>query len=284
MIKNWASLNFLQLYRITPHNNKASSLRPLGYFLFGYGLTWKGETLGQFTLYAISLVGVLAFIYFLNDYYDWKLNQESNTLLDNLQSKPSSKNYLIYLLLPLLVFGVSTSLSLVIYSITPSAILITIILLLATIYSLPPIRLKEIRGGFLTTVAIAVLLFFSGVLIEGTITAPVLALAVIIFIYQIYLEFLHLLQDSLDPTETRRWNQEKLVRYIWLAPLISLLVSIALAILLTPVFFITALFALIRIREAYNIKPERVYQKRNNLFSPLLSLYEFPLYLVYFQL
>ena len=268
--------DLLYFYRIRAWGNKLTSWRPIGYTLLGYLMAGRFEFLPIF-FNSLAVFGTLAFSFSLNDYFDWKIQEEDNFLAIQVQQKKlTEKLALIYCFLPLLFLPFI----LFVYSGTAIFLFLTFFLLVL-FYSLPLIRLKQKKLlGFLASPLGAVILFLQG---YSVLSYPyfsnlnIFLLAVIIFLFQCYLEILHIIKDSFDMNEIKEMNLERALKLKWQFPLFSLFVSLIFSFF-SPFFLITSLFSIVRMGMARKANIYNIPKMRANLFSPVLSLYEFGFY------
>ena len=267
--------DLLYFYRIQGWGNKLTSWRPIGYTFLGYLMTGGFRVL-PIVFNSLAVLGILAFSYSLNNYFDWKIQKEDNFLATQVQQKGLAKRLaLIYCFLPLLF----SPFIFLIHSRT-AIFLFIVVFLLVLFYSLPPVRLKKRRFfGFIASPLGAVLLFLQGYSVLGLDfnNTNVVLLAVIIFLFQCYLETVHIIKDFFDEKEVKKVGLETALKLKWQFPLLSLSVSLLFSFF-SPFFLITALFSLVRMGIVRKVNIKNIPRMRANLFSPILSLYEFGFY------
>jgi hypothetical protein len=264
--------NLLYFYRILNWRDKISCLRPLAYTALGYAMAGYFR-FGPALRNALAVAGVLAFSYVLNDYYDFRLLGE-NSFLAALVKKGriSLKTAFIFCWPPLL-------LAVLLPTRNPAAVALFILLfLLTTIYSWPPLRLKERKiWGFFTPPACAVVIFLQSYLLFADINFTVAALAVLILLFHLYVEAIHQVADCVF----EGGDQAKTGRYVtaakWL-PAISLAAA-AVVSFFNPIFIISVVFSLVRLIAARRIDVVgNILQIRKNFLTPIWSIYEFLIY------
>lgn len=266
---------FLYFYRIINWENKISGVRPIGYTIFGYLMAGTFSFLPLF-LNTLAIFGALIFCYGLNDYFDWKLQKEKNFLSYKLKKKELTKKealeyYFLSLFLFLPFFIITSKISLILFLAG---------FLLILFYSIKPIRFKKIKFlGFIFPPLAVSLLFLEGYSILGALSLNIYLLAILIFIFQCYLETLHVLEDSTIKEETKKIknarNVEKLAKNL---PLVSFAVSLFFSFI-NPVFLITSFFSMVRFFSIRKINAKReIIKIRRNVFSLKWSLYEFLIY------
>lgn len=265
----------LYFYRILNWENKISGARPIGYLFLGYLIAGNFDFLLIF-LNTFAIFGVLIFCYGMNDYFDWKIQKEKNFLSYKLKKKEiTDKEALKYYFLPLAFcipfFIIASKISLIIFLMG---------FLFILFYSVRPIRFKKIKFlGFIFPPLAVSLLFLEGYSILGIFNIDVYLLAILIFIFQCYLEAFHVLEDSKIKEETKKIKDVKRIEKIAKTlPFFSFILSIFFS-LINPFFLITSFFSIIRFfsLRKVNIKKE-INRIRRNIFLPQWSLYEFLFY------
>lgn len=264
---------FLYLYRIRTWGNKLSALRSIGYIFLGYLIAGKFNLL-QLTFNSLAVFAALIFCFSINNYFDWKIQKEDNFLSRKFKEKKVTKEqawiYYFIIFLPIFLVFLNGSKN--------SILIFWMGFLLILFYSLPKIRLKEKKVlGFITPPVAAVALFLQGYFVLGIFHRDVIFLSVIIFLFQCYLESLHAIKDSFDPKEVKKVSMRQNIRLMKIFPIISLFCSSVFSFF-NIVFLINIPFSLLRLTEAKSIRLEKIQAVRSNLFSPLLSLYEFLIY------
>lgn len=277
--------DILYFYRIVNWKNKVSGLRPIGYTLFAYLMTgllhpklFIFNSIGKLFIFNIFAVfGALIFLYCMNDYFDWKIQKEENFLGFKIKNKKLKEwQVLIFCFLPLLFLGFLIPVQ---KQSLNSIYLFIIFFIITLFYSLPPIRLKtkKIIGIFIPSIG-ALLLFLQGYLIFRFITPKIIALSVILFLLQLYFEMLHILEDSFSEKESKKMNSKNGLKIIKNLPIFTFFLSLAFAVFISPIFFITSFFSVIRFLFLKNFTVDKAKKARRNLFSPRWSLYEFLVY------
>jgi len=219
----------LLFYRVRGWRGKLSCLRFAVYPILGFCLS----PLRPLPVLAdlLAVLGGSMSAYALNDYFDFRLRGERN-FSSEMVGRVGEGGALLLALLPLLLLplGLLTSL--------PTALLLLLLLLLTLSYSSPPLRLKERGGGFLIPPLCAPLLVLQAHLaLSPSPSSRVLLLLPLLFLLQLHLEILHLL----DAGREGRWRGA-----LRLLPLPHLLLSLLLS-LLDPLFLAGALSACVRL-------------------------------------
>jgi hypothetical protein len=276
--KMLALKDLIYLYRLRPWGEKLSSFRMLGYTIFGY-LMVGVINIPIILINTLAVIGVLLSGFLLNDYYDFKIQKENNFLAAKFKDGfLNDKNFFVYLIAPLFlivpIFLIGRFVeinNIFLFSVFAGLFLIIF-------YSVPSIRLKERKIlGFLTTPLAVSFLFLQAYTIFKAPDLNIILLVVIIFLFQCYLETLHIIKDSKDSAEKMKINLKDVFKFLKIFPLISFFASV-LFLFFNPFFIVTAIFSLIRLNEANNIKIKNVQKIRANPFSLVLSLYEFGIY------
>lgn len=270
---------FLYFYRILNWNGKISGIRPIGYTFLGYIIAGQPK-FPSIILNSIAIFGILSFCSALNDYYDWKILKEYNFLASKIiQGEISKEKSIFYCLLPLILcipfLFISKTGNLHLY-------LFIIILLLTTMYSLPPIRIKQRKLlSFLTPSIVASILFLQGFSILDKISLDIILLAILLFLYQSYLESLHVMEDSMKEYEFKKIRDpKKIFLLLKILPILSLTFSLIFSFF-NFVFITTSVFSIIRYRTIRKVSFKNIHLIRANLLSPVLSLYEFGIYSIF---
>ncbi len=268
----------IYLYRLAPWGNKLRSFRMLGYTMLGYLMS------GSFNLSAIlintlAVFGVLLFGFLINDFYDYKIQREINFIGFKIEEGSLKKReFFLYLLIPLFlvfpIFFIGRFIS------VSKIFLISIFagLFLIIFYSVPPLRLKERKiAGFLVSPFAVSFLFLESFSLLKQPELEIYLFVIIIFLFQCYLETLHSIKDFHDPKEITKMTLKDSLRFLKIFSLISFSASLFLSFI-NRFFIITAPFSLLRLKALENLDIGAIQKTRTNLFSPVLSLYEFGFY------
>lgn len=265
----------LYFYRILNWKNKISGVRPIGYTIFGYLMARSFVFLPLF-LNTIAIFGALIFCYTINDYFDWKLQKEKNFLVEKIEKKEINEKvilkYCFFPLIFLLPFLILSS------NYPISFFILFAFFFISVFYSIPPLRFKKrkLLGVIIPPIG-APILFLQGYFILGTFKLSILFLAFLIFLFQVYLEFLHIIDDSQQKKEIKKMSLNFSQKALKVVPLFSLGFSLIFS-LYNPIFLITAIFSIIRFLAVKKIEIKKINQVRKNLLSPVWSLYEFLIY------
>ncbi len=261
---------YLYLYRVVNWRDKISGVRPVAYIFLGYLMAGRGNfNLFYIFLNTAAVLGVLIFVYLVNDYYDWKLHGEKNYL-----SEKTEKVYGWYFILPMIPAALLNF-----FIPARALVLFWTGFALILLYSLPPLRLKERKvWGFLVPPAGVTLLFLQGYILLESPGINMLLFCAIIFLFQCYLEALHVLEDSFSRTEVRKIKETPRAMALFkMLPLVSLAVSAGF-IFFNRIFIVTAVFSLVRVAALKGFTMDHVRKVRRNFLLPHLSLYEFGVY------
>ncbi len=269
---------FVYLYRLRTWENKLQSIRPLGYVVFAYLLSVHNFSwISILNLFAVSLIILSAYIF--NDYYDWNIRQDWNYLYKYLREHKISKLTLYLLLFTPIILSVVASF-LVAWFLMDLWIGLLLLIggFLGLSYSIPPLRLKDRRFGPIIFPIASSLLFLESLSIYGAIPPIGIIFTILVFLFQSYLEALHLIADSLDPHEIIRLSPRVIGQ---IAP--SLLVAYCLFCLFSyfythPVFILGVLSSMLRFRTVRGLTPHQILKQRRNIWSPLVFSEEFVAY------
>jgi hypothetical protein len=267
--------DFLYFYRVMNWENKISGVRPIAYTFFGYAMAGKFELM-PIVLNSIAIFATLVLCYAINDFYDWKFQGERNFLASLMQQKRmSEKRALFFTFLPLIFFPlvwlVASPLSLGFFAAQ---------FLFILFYSAPPLRLKDKKfWGFVAPPLAVTSLFLQGFTLLGKMQTPdIIFLAVVVFLFQCYLEMLHVIDDSLVKEEIKKISDtEKAIGWLKKIPLLSGALSLVFAYF-NPLFLITTFFSTIRYFFIAKFEMSDIRRIRKNFFLPQWSAYEFLIY------
>lgn len=269
----------LRFYRILGWKEKMTSLGSLGYAILGYSIAREFQFLPLFLNILIVFFGAL-FAFSINNYFDWQCQKERNFLGEKIEEgKIGQRKALFLCFLPsifgILILGISFKFNLI----SPlSATLLIFLFLLTLFYALPPIRLKEKKFlGFISVPLGGLLIFLQGYFIFGKLYFDFILLAILIFLFEIYLEILHSLEDALVLEETKKINLQKALKLLKILPATSFFTSFGFAFF-NPLFLNTSFFSLLRLFSLRNFQIEKIHQIRSNFLSLPLSFYELFIY------
>jgi len=265
-------IDVLFYYRLLNWRDKISCLRPLAYTFLGYALAAQFE-LGLAVRNTLAVAGILAASYALNDYFDYALNGEKNFTSNLIESGQLSDRQ-VYLLgwLPLVL-----CVAIPWQKVTP-VILLLVILILTIIYSLPGIRLKDRKiWGFITPPVCAVIIFLQAYSLFGNFNAKVLMLAILLFLFHLYVEALHQLADYVSDNDKRQMGEEEVIKLLHLFSLLSFFSAVVFSFY-NILFLVTVFFSVVRLLALRKFDTAEILRIRKNIFLPIWSIYEFVLY------
>jgi hypothetical protein len=267
----------LYFYRILNWNEKISGSRPIGYTFLGYMMAGELKILPIiFNLFVI--LGVLSFWYSINDYFDFKIQKEKNFLATKIKSgELSERKAILFCLLPLLLMVFL--LFIIKKHNYQSLYYLLIIFILTTFYSIPPVRIKKRKFlSFLIPPVGASLLFLQGYTILREPTLSIILLSIILFMFQLFLEALHIMEDFTKEKEIKKIkNPDNIIAFIRKLPLLSILISLFFSFI-NLWFLTTTLFSFLRYIYVRKVTFVNIHNIRTNLLSPIWSLYEFMVY------
>jgi len=254
---------------------KVSSVRLMLYVCMGLFISNKY----QFFLFAMDLLLVFSGILFaslLNDYFDYIKLGENNAIASLLESGKYSRKIFIVLLIapgviPVVLFFILYQLHISEISLT----MLCISFIMSIVYCMPPFRYKEklLIGLILPPIGIY-LLFLQGVFISGTPDLPSISIAVNIFLYAWYLEFLHLADDAISKNE---YVKIKFKTAILLSKAICAM-GIVLSIfefVLTPLSLVFCVYWYLRLITLNDIHTSNLKFYRHDIFSEIYRIEEF---------
>lgn len=265
--------DLLYFYRILNWKHKVSSVRPLGYAVFGYIMAGKFEAI-PLAANTLAICGALLFWFSINDFSDLNSPNEENymgTLIKD--GKITRRQALTFCLLPLAL----TPLVIITGSIT-AITLFAVIFVLNFLYSVGPLRLKSHKFLWVTEAILpAPLLFLECYSILGKITLLPILMAIIVALFYFYTGILHILEDFQTGEKVQKIPENLALKMLKVVPLTSLIISLVFAVFY-PIFLITTIASSIRLLSLKNFHPTQITKTRRNLFSFRFSLYEFALY------
>ncbi len=253
-------MELLLFYRVKGWRSKLSCLRFMVYPLLGFSLSPLKPV--EVMADALAVLGGSMSAYALNDYFDFRLRGEENFSSRMVERMGEGKT-LALALLPLLLLPLSLLTTL------PTLLLLLLLLLLTLLYSAPPFRLKEGRGGFLIPPLCAPLLVLQAHLaLSPHPSQRVLLLLPLLFLLQLHLEVLHLLDVG----------RVKEVKWLRALPFPHLLLSSLLSVL-DPFFLVGVLSSCVRLLSARKMGARTELLKlrkeawRPEIFAEELALY-----------
>ncbi len=265
----------LYFYRILNWKHKVSSIRPLGYAVFGYLMAGKFELL-PLAANTLAVLGALFFWFSINDFSDLKSKDESFMGSLVKAGKITRQKALTFCLIPLVLTP------LVIFTGSTTAIaLFAIIFILNLLYSVGPLRLKSHKYLWtLEAILPAPLLFLECYTILGNIILPVIFMAIVVALFYFYTGILHILEDFQTGEKVQKIPRSLALKMLKAVPLASLIISLVFAAFY-PFFLITTVASAIRLLSLKDFQLNQVTKTRRNLLSLRFSLYEFALYALF---
>lgn len=262
----------IYFYRIANWREKISCLRFLGYTFLGYLLA-PGFRVGPAARNTLVMAAILTSSYALNDYYDSRINGESNYLTRLIRAgRLHRKTALLWCWLPLTLI--------IFLPIANAAVIILTLSLIALtfLYSIPPVRLKPRRvWGFITPPACAVIMLLQAYALFAPISLSIAALALLVLFFHLYIETIHQISDSVAEGAGKD-RVEAYLSLLKLWPTLSLVISAVLSFF-QPVFLISAGFAVVRLIALKRVDVSQQISKiRKNILTPIWSIYEFLAY------
>lgn len=262
--------DFIYFYRIRTRENKLGCLRPLGYTVLGYAIAAQFSFIPIF-FNTLAILGVLMFGYAINDYYDFKLLGEENFISTKLKEGLKEKKALVFCYAPLVL------LLPLFFLLSLPAFLLALLFTVLVATSIPPVRVKgTVFNHIIGPVCAPLLLLQAYLVLRSSLSFSVIPLAILVLIYQSYMESLHILDDAQE-MGIRREGIFKLLKGL---PVLSLVLSMAFA-LVNPIFLITTFFSLARIFALKKVSLNTNFLKlRSNLLHPAVLAQGLILYAV----
>lgn len=248
----------------------------MGYAFFGYLMAGRFEML-PIAANTLALLGAHFFWFSLNDYSDLKTEGEENYMKTQVTSgKITRRKALILCFLPLVLAPL-----VILTGSIPAILIFVFSLILNSLYSLGPLRLKSHKYLWATEAFLpAPLTFIQASSVAGIIRPPIILMAVILALFYFYTGILHILEDFQAGEKVQKIPQSAALKLLKIVPATSLVTSLVFA-LFYPFFLVTTIFSLIRLLSLKGFKPNQVYKTRRNLFSFRFSLYEFAIYALF---
>ena len=272
--------NIFHLYRFLS-GEKVSSMRLMLYVLLGLALS-KTWNLPLFIYDLLFVFGGVLFASLLNDYYDYKLQGEQNSIGKMISERKISEKRAICMIwlpctlpvclfYPMLKTGVSTM----------AIAMLTISFFLSFFYCSPPLRLKKRKFFGIVTPPIGIyLLFLQAVLLTEMPDTIQWIICAMVFIFSWYLDFIHLANDSICKNEIKKTSGYIAMKTAKVIAVFGILSSLA----MLPVTFLgiaPLLLWTLRLQKIWQTKPEDLTIVRKNLFSRIYCIEEFAIYAVY---
>jgi hypothetical protein len=255
-------------------------MRLILYVFLGFIISGKINWL-LFLLDTLFVTGGIFFASLLNDYYDYRLLGEKNTIGKMLESGKLSRCKVLFLtwspcLLPALLFPVMLKLG---ASLT-SMILLTASFILCVLYCQPPFRLKKrpVLGLLAPPIGIF-FLYLQALFLLNTPGRLQLLISVVIFIYSWYLEFMHLADDSTVEHEIIRLPGKWATKLAKTALVFGLLFSVF-ASFLEQLMVVSVIYWSVRLIFIFRFQASQIASCRKNLFSAIYSIEEFAIYAI----
>jgi hypothetical protein len=236
-------------------------------------------------LFIADLIFVFCGILFaslLNDYYDFKLQGEKNSIGDLVIRDGFSEKRVFYMIFIPVVVSFSLFYPMLKYGANISSMyMLTISFIFSLAYCAPPLRLKARRFiGIITPPVGIYLLFLQALFLIAAPGRIQWVIAIMVFIFSWYLDFIHLANDSIIETETHKISLKTAIKAIRITTAFGIVIS--LIILQFTLFgFIPLLFWIIRFIAIFNLKPENLSAIRKNILSRIYCIEEFAIYAIF---
>jgi len=259
-------------YRILHWQNKLAWSRGLAYVIVGYAVAAQFKII-PLVAYFLAISGICMCAYALNDFYDYKRHGENNFLAACVHSGRMSERKAFtcsFLPLSFLVF-------LFLIESRVSQIVLLLFLTITLLYSLPFLRLKQFWGWVYSPFCAAIG-FCGAYHVLGTFNDNIACFMVLIFLFHMYTEMIHVLEECQTGEITSPVTQKRALVVLKIIPGISIITALICA--RYNLFFLAAIpFALIRIHSLKNITiTSNFYAIHRNIFSALYAPYEYIVY------
>lgn len=269
---------FADLYRLR-HKEKVSSFRLLLYVLFGYLVSGQPPNLPLYSVNLAMVVSGLLAASLLNDTYDYRLLGEQNAVGSQLQDGTLTPRRLTALIaLPAAAMAGLLVWQLALHASRLASLLWLLSFILGCAYSLPPFRLKERRPVALLVSPFCIyLLFLQGLLLAGWPTAWGWAVAAFVWLFSWYAEFLHAVDDSLQPHEVKKLPTAQGMKWLKRISFTGVFVGLLYA-LNQWCFLISAAAWGLRLFAIRKVQPAQLPDARRSLRHPVWRIEEFVAY------
>lgn len=261
----------LRFYRVTTWGAKIGWWRAMGYVFLGFLLSERPD-LRTAVLDAAGIFAAFMFVFAIDDYFDWRLEDDRNFLRSAVESgQLGRREALLLCLLPL-----PAALTLMASLPRDAFVLGLAFLAVAGLHSIPPVRFKRNQAaGFLSSPLCAGILFLHGFSVGGEPGRGALLMAVLLAAFHAYMDLFHAtgyLVQAGDATAARR------LAFLKLSPAAPLLLSLAFS-LQDPLFLTSSVSWLVRAAALRRVGLSTDYRAvRQAVFSPVWFLAEFAAY------
>lgn len=273
--------SFAAFYRVTDDGRKVSGLRGLAYTLLGTVLSGPAHPVLA-AANVVMVTGLLLFFGAYGNYWDWRLLRQSNATGRLIESAGLTlRAGLLLCLAPLTVCAAALSLAASHHiSFMPIALLAAVFTL-GLAYIGPVVRVKTTRLGWLVTPAVAMLLFAEAWAVSGRpFTGFTLIVCLLLGLFQLHLELLHLLDDATHEQDAPAWcAPARLQRWLPRVSRVSAAVA-AVAAWAHPLLLNSVVWSFFRARAASRLQPETLTADRRAIWRPLVGAQEFAVYAI----
>lgn len=255
--------DLLYFYRIKRLKNKVSWINSLFYGLFGMLLAG----IFNFKIYfaeILILSGIFMLSFSLNDYFDFKLENDDNFIKTLVKKKIITEKKVFFLcLLPLVLLPLAFFLNKI------SRLFFLIFALISVFYSVPLFRLKRFSKS-LPSVLCAGLLFLQAYSSLRAVGIKAALMCILILVFHLMVEQIHRISEG-----------KKGLRLLKALPFVYFLLSLLFSYV-NKIFLISSFFSLFRIKALTKINKNTDFKKlRYSLKSEVYSLHEFLIYLFF---
>ncbi|GEM_PF-5947027 len=271
--------SFAAFYRVTDDGRKVSGLRGLAYTLLGAALSGLSHPV-LVIANVVAVTSLLLFFGAYGNYWDWRLLHQSNATGRLIESTGLSlRAGLLLCMAPLAVCAAALSLAVSHHISLVPVTLLAVVFSLGVAYIGPAVRVKTTRLGWLVTPAVAMLLFAEAWTVSGrSFTGFALAVCLLLGLFQLHLELLHLLDDATHEQDAPAWcAPARLQRWLPRISRVSAVVAAA-AAWAHPLLLNSMAWSLFRARAAGRVQPETLNADRRAIWRPLVGAQEFAVY------
>lgn len=268
-------------YRVTDDGRKVSGLRGLAYTCLGAALSGLAHPV-LVIANVVAVTSLLLFFGAYGNYWDWRLLRQSNATGRLIESAGwSLRTGLLLCVAPLAVCTAALSLAVFRHISLVPVVLLTAVFALGVAYIGPAVRVKTTRLGWLVTPAVAMLLFIEAWAVSGRpFTGFALTMCVLLGLFQLHLELLHLLDDATHEQDAPAWCAPARLRR-WLPRVSRISAAVAAAAAWAhPLLLNSMAWSLFRARAASRLQLETLNADRRAIWRPLVGAQEFAVYAV----
>ncbi len=236
-------------------------------------------------LYVYDLIFVFGGILFasiLNDYYDFKLQGEANSIGKMISSGNISEKTIPFMILLPCLLPFCLFFPMLKTGANPLAMwMLVFSFFLSLFYCAPPLRLKQrVFFGIITPPIGIYLLFLQAVLLVKQPGLIQWIICGMVFLFSWYLDFIHLANDSVSKNEIAKVSGYTAMETAKAIGIFGIICSIGI-IPITNIGFVSLIFWIFRLIKIWNLKPVKLTNLRKSLFSRVYCIEEFAVYAIF---